>query len=93
MRTFFYEILDEDREVNIVLYNKKGIQKFYGVVTNKPDRYIGAVTESMGKINSKDSSYYNNPYLKVSTGDIAAGTCGRTCVMVISIYSKEPIGD
>lgn len=44
MRTFFYEILDEDRDINIVLYNKKGIQKLYAVVLNKTERYAGQVT-------------------------------------------------
>lgn len=39
LRTFFYDILDEDRDANIVLYNKKGIQKFYGTIVNKPNRY------------------------------------------------------
>jgi len=43
LRTFFYEIIDEDRDVNIVLFNKKGSQKFYSNIVAKPDRYTSNV--------------------------------------------------
>jgi len=45
LRTFFYEIIDEDRDINIVLYNKKGNQKFLGNIANKPDRYSATIVE------------------------------------------------
>jgi hypothetical protein len=35
LRTFFYEIIDENRDINIVLFNKKGNQKFFGLITAK----------------------------------------------------------
>lgn len=93
LRTFFYEIIDEDRDVNVVLYNKKGIQKFYGNVVNKPDRYNSVQEEYNAKIDSKNSLSNDNPYIKITSDSIAAGKCGKTCVLVISIYSKQSIGD
>lgn len=48
------------------MYNKKGNQRFYAKIVNKPDRYTGTVTESEAKFNSKDSNYYTNPYMKIT---------------------------
>lgn len=92
LRTYFYDIIDEDRDVNILLYNKKGIQKFYARVVNKPDRYTGFVSESESKFSSKNSNYYTNPYIKITPRDIADAKCGRTCVLILSIYSTEKVG-
>lgn len=64
LRTFFYEILDEDREINILLYNKKGNQKFFAKVVPKPDRY-SFVSEGQSTFSSKNSNYFVNPYIQI----------------------------
>lgn len=92
LRTFFYEVLDEDRDINIVLYNKKGIQKFYANLANKPNRYSGFVSEGQAKFSSKNSNYYTNPYIKITPNDIQEANCGRTCVLILSVFSIEKTG-
>jgi hypothetical protein len=44
LRTFFYEIMDESRDINIMLFNKQGNQKFYANIVSKPDRYSQIVS-------------------------------------------------
>lgn len=44
LRTFFYEIIDETRDINIVLFNKKGNQKFFGLITTKWEKYLDVVS-------------------------------------------------
>ena len=92
LRTFFYQILDEDRDVNIGLFNRKGIQKFFANIVADSDRYSGFITEGQAKINSKNSNYYTNPYVKVTPEDIKAADCGRTCILIISVYTNEKTG-
>lgn len=87
MRTFFYEIMDENRDINIVMFNKKGNQKFYANVVSKLDKYSEIVSEIQAKFSSRNSSYYFNPNVKVNSSDIAKAKCGRSCVLVISVYS------
>ena len=70
-----------------MLYNKKGIQKFYAKVMNKTERYSGFVAESEAKYDSKTSNYYTNPYIKITPDAISDARCGRTCILVLSIYS------
>lgn len=92
LRTFFYEIIDEDREIGVVMYNKKGIQKFYGKIVGRDERYFGAVPEGQAEYNSKSSNYYTNPYIKITPENIAKANCGRTCILVLSVYSTEKTG-
>jgi hypothetical protein len=34
-----------------------------------------------------------NPHTKISSKDISEANCGRTCVLVISVYSSDPAGN
>jgi hypothetical protein len=34
-----------------------------------------------------------NPHTKISPKDISDANCGRTCVLVISVYSSETAGN
>jgi hypothetical protein len=88
LRTFFYEIIDESRDVNIMLYNKRGSQRFFGNIASKSNRYSGVVSEAQATFSSKNSTYYVNPYVKIKPEDISKANCGRSCVLIISVYSS-----
>jgi hypothetical protein len=92
LRTFFYEIIDETRDINIVLFNKKGNQKFIGLITNKWQKYNGEVTEGSSNFTSKTSNYYSNPYIQIKGNTIGKANCGSSCVLVISVYSSDKQG-
>lgn len=56
---------------------------------NKPQRYSGFITEAQAKFNSKTSNYFTNPHIKITPEDISKANCGRTCVLILSVYSIE----
>lgn len=61
IKTFFYEIVDETRSVQIALFNKKGTQNFFAKVVEKSNRYNTAITEAQATISSRSSNFYTNP--------------------------------
>ncbi len=69
IKTFFYEIVDEYNSFQIVLMNKKGNQYFYAKIVGNTDRY-NIITETDALINSKNSNYYSNPSVKITSEDI-----------------------
>lgn len=71
-----------------MLFNRKGTQRFYANLYVQSERYFGVVTEGKAKFNSKNSDYYTNPYIKITPNDIKLAECGKSCVLVVSIYSS-----
>ena len=67
MRTFFYEVLDSKLPTQITLFNKKGVQKFFIDVTSDSSKKYNAVVESRALLTSKDSNFYSNPSVTVSS--------------------------
>jgi hypothetical protein len=76
-----------------MLFNKKGNQKFYGTIAPKPERYMSIVTEASASFSSRSSPYYIHPYVKIKSEEIAQGKCGRSCVLIISVYSTDKGGN
>lgn len=91
IKTFFYEIVDEFNSFQIVLLNKKGSQFFLAKIVENPNRYR-PISESEATINSKNSNYYANPSIQISSEDIVKANCGRNCLVVISVFSREKPG-
>lgn len=62
IRTFFYEVLDETKPLEISMFNSKGTQHFY--IDIKEDTYIAkykSVNEAKAVLTSKSSDFYSNP--------------------------------
>jgi hypothetical protein len=74
------------------MFNKKGSQKFYANIVSKSDRYSEVVGEVKAMFSSDDSSYFINQNVKVLPSDIAKAKCGRSCMLVISVYSESKAG-
>ena len=51
LRTFFFEILDQKKNTEVMLINKKGIQKFYVDIVADTNKY-NAVTEARAILSS-----------------------------------------
>lgn len=71
--------------------NKKGIQYFYAKIVSNSEKY-NIITEVDALINSKNSNFYSNPSVQITANDIQNAKCGRNCLVVISVFSKEKIG-
>ena len=84
--------MDEDSPLQIILTNKKGSQYFFAKIIPSSNKYNSFVTEGEATINSKNSNYYSDPSIQITQENIAKAQCGRDCMVVISVFSREKIG-
>jgi hypothetical protein len=71
-----------------MLFNKRGNQRFFGNIAMKSERYNGVISEGQATYSSRNSTYYVNPYVRIKPEDMSKANCGRSCVLIISVYSS-----
>ena len=88
VRTFFYNLINT-KETEIILMNKKGIQKFFCLITTDEDKYLSSYNAYKSGVNSESGNYYSNPMIKITPEQIQQANCLPNCVFVINVFSRE----